>query len=1072
MASFAFRWARGRPILVTSSAGIFILLASLLFLITATWDADLVDRRPESLFSAGPLRGGDSISQTFESPAAFLSRAEVLVRTDATDSINEPFDLIFRLSQDSVIVRQGRVEISNIADTIQSAVWEFAPLAESLKREYSLQLVVGARASRPVFVMTALVDYLPGSAVTNGIPAPDYVDMTLLVGRQVSSIQILQSIASRIPGGLPFFVLILLALGVASGLVFAGLAQGSILLSWRLASWVILGISVVAAAVAISVNLNASTSVPEGRMAFWLGMLLPSAGPITISTLSGPVWRVTARPRSAGKKAAIRAVTRLLGAPGSRSWFGTLADLHVVRAVFGKAVAFRARWGWRGLFLLAAVSLTLASVAVFGLSEPEQGTLWPPLEGGRVPSGQLSLLPVGAARQLARLTLVAWGLYAVLELGDRWRRKWNPKMQVSLAKPRLEKDFQSAPATDRRKRWSTVFLYGGVFLVAYLVRLAAFERGDFMPWWDGWGLGHSDLWTDYADTFSRLGDISFLVNIHNEGFVYVPLMALFLKAFGFYPGILWFGHFLVFISALIPLFAALTVRFATGNRLGGVVAGLLVAFDFVLIWFGLNGWSDSMTFLLTSLSFLAFVAASRNPTVLRLVLFGISLAVLAFGHGTWVQAALAWAILSWPLLATSHRWLPAVGVASGLTRFSGWRFSIPLVTLTAVLLAGFISLAILFPALVAGGLDHFPLIGGTEVRRAAFAAMYDPRLGVTDPQRLILSAQIKAFGYFLTGMGRHVNYFITAHIETAIPYYGALIFGMVSAVVVIAIRRFRNGYAPSWSLVTIPAVGIFAWWESPFGSSSESVTLLALVLVLVYLPIARVFFLVLSPILLVSFMALFLVLHQRHSSVFVYAMYLLSGVLADAAWRHLRGIRIAVPGRLRLAIWRENGASFLAVAAVVGALVVGILQFGQARGQRADQDDYLVWLGSQMGESDALLTSGFVDPWSVYELTGVDIYYDADHKGRVAVTGRPFGWKSMEDTFGTELRVGDGDIGLVGPLVRKYDQIWYFDPRLGPDQVTVTLTIYSGRRGKAVDLVRVAAYPDDPERFAYILEFE
>ena len=278
-----------------------------------------------------------------------------------------------------------------------------------------------------------------------------------------------------------------------------------------------------------------------------------------------------------------------------------------------------------------------------------------PLEGGRVPSGQLSLLPLGEAQPLAKLAIVAWALYAGSPYGARWRRKGSLRTRQSAARPRSTQMIGYVPASSRSKRWGLIFLYGGVFVAAYLVRLAAFERGDFMPWWDGWGLGHADGWIYAADEFSRVGSIEFLENINLEGFVYVPLMAFFLKLFSFYPGILWFGHFLVFVSALLPLFAALTVRLATGRRLGGVVAGLLVAFDFVLIWFGLNGWSDSMVFLFTGLSFLAFVAAARNPTVVKMVLFGTSLGLLALSHGTWIHAGLGWAIMAWPLLATSHK---------------------------------------------------------------------------------------------------------------------------------------------------------------------------------------------------------------------------------------------------------------------------------------------------------------------------------------------------------------------------------------------------------------------------------
>jgi hypothetical protein len=101
----------GRPIVWLAAAGLFLLLLSGVILATANWSAPLTDRRPESLFSAGPLQSGDSISQRFESPAAFLSRAEVRIRTDGEESENEPFQLIFRLFQESLVVREGRVEV-------------------------------------------------------------------------------------------------------------------------------------------------------------------------------------------------------------------------------------------------------------------------------------------------------------------------------------------------------------------------------------------------------------------------------------------------------------------------------------------------------------------------------------------------------------------------------------------------------------------------------------------------------------------------------------------------------------------------------------------------------------------------------------------------------------------------------------------------------------------------------------------------------------------------------------------------------------------------------------------------
>ena len=107
-----------------------------------------------------------------------------------------------------------------------------------------------------------------------------------------------------------------------------------------------------------------------------------------------------------------------------------------------------------------------------------------------------------------------------------------------------------------------------------------------------------------------------LSTVYLNGLVFVPLLAVFMKAFGTYPGLLWAGVSLVLLSASLSVIVAGTVWVATHRLFPSLLAGALVAADAIVTRYGINGYSDSVNFLFIGLAFLAFfpLRAETDPS--------------------------------------------------------------------------------------------------------------------------------------------------------------------------------------------------------------------------------------------------------------------------------------------------------------------------------------------------------------------------------------------------------------------------------------------------------------------------
>ena len=201
------------PVLV-ALAGIALLAAAAVVFLTTRWDAPVSERKPEAIFAAGPYAPGDSFEQRFSTDVNLLSNLRVALRTEPADAPTAAFDLLFRLYDGNRIVREGIVEAPGLGRGITPVRWDFAPLEGSAGRELRLQAVVGANARQPVFAVTSLTDYLPGSLISNGTPTGPHIDLSLVLGRRLYPTQILAVMGDRYPLGAAGLAASALALGV------------------------------------------------------------------------------------------------------------------------------------------------------------------------------------------------------------------------------------------------------------------------------------------------------------------------------------------------------------------------------------------------------------------------------------------------------------------------------------------------------------------------------------------------------------------------------------------------------------------------------------------------------------------------------------------------------------------------------------------------------------------------------------------------------------------------------------------------------------------------------------------
>ncbi len=282
-----------------------------LLFVGTRWEARLAERIAEAHFSVGPLGPGEAVEQRFAVSAAFLSSLQVIVHSRDGDLAATSAPLLFRLYDGGRIVREGMVHVGLWRRELQTVTWEFPPLEDSGNRELVLQLAVGAGSEQPLYVMASLIDYLPGSLVSNGVPS-DNLDLTLITGRAIARSQILRAIALGHPMRLGLAaILVVLVAGSAAGQMM----RGDRATARRLTDRVLLTITALALlafSTALVINLSANVPAAETRPQFWLAL---ATAPLVAALI---LWHQTIFGRILVVANLTRQAPRLLVAVGPR----------------------------------------------------------------------------------------------------------------------------------------------------------------------------------------------------------------------------------------------------------------------------------------------------------------------------------------------------------------------------------------------------------------------------------------------------------------------------------------------------------------------------------------------------------------------------------------------------------------------------------------------------------------------------------------------------------------------------------------------------------------------------------
>ena len=152
----------------------------------------------------------------------------------------------------------------------------------------------------------------------------------------------------------------------------------------------------------------------------------------------------------------------------------------------------------------------------------------------------------------------------------------------------------------------------------------------------------------------------------------------------------------------------------------------------------------------------------------------------------------------------------------------------------------------------------------------------------------------------------------------------------------------------------------------------------------------------------------------------------------------------------------------VAVASVVGALiVVGLTGVARAAGERATERAYLTWLGSKLPANALVLTAGNVDPWTVADLTGRPVLYDAENGGRQLIEGRPFVWTRRVASFYPNAMES---AQIMSALVENGADLYFYGPG-SEGRLSVTPRLATDTR-ETYALTPEMAYPGDPRRAA------
>jgi hypothetical protein len=364
--------ALGRRLTVVLALAFTALFTTLVLLWFVSWNANMQRVPAEPIFGIGPLTSGESVEQDFEVSGRYLTGLEFFARANSEQSYNT--DFIVRLYEGTHIIRQDLIQ-APIGPYLESVRWDFDALIDPVSHRYRLQVVVGQDPVAPVYLMASLTDMLPGSAVTNGIPTADHVDLAVRPWREIRRLDTLGAAAASLPADYVGLAALLLSVGSGLGFVVSMMVRSFNFKDCVV--WMFLGLSVGCLVLVIEFHRSGELSLPEAHYRLWPGFFR------TMGLLMGAVL--------------VAILSRPIGQMIDNNWGRPAGSPH----------------GWRETSLIVLVGVgavtTLAAGLAYVLSGPEIVFVKVPVyETERVMQGDVDLLGHGPALILARIATIAW----------------------------------------------------------------------------------------------------------------------------------------------------------------------------------------------------------------------------------------------------------------------------------------------------------------------------------------------------------------------------------------------------------------------------------------------------------------------------------------------------------------------------------------------------------------------------------------------------------------------------------------------------------------------------------------
>lgn len=597
-----------------------------------------------------------------------------------------------------------------------------------------------------------------------------------------------------------------------------------------------------------------------------------------------------------------------------------------------------------------------------------------------------------------------------------------------------------------------------LFIAAFLYRYASLISGKNVPWYGDYDPGYSDWWIWGARILAFEAN-PVAVEMRTEGLLYVPLLAIFIKIFGFATAMHYWGYMLAAISAFLPVVAAVTVQRASGGLIGAVLVGILVTVDPVLAQFGLNGWPDSLTIFVAGITLFGFVLVIRLPTFKRLLFLGACLSVLTLSHATWIWAGFGWALVAWLVVALPAIRQYAIQNEASLYRVNGWLMGgLPLaVWVTTMITAG--------GALTLLGIDSGKGLGaalaGDSLPVMDLAVQFGMNRDAAESS-VVNSAQ-KILIDLPARLPEKTWSFINGQLARSTPFYAWILTSMAFSAVFIAYVN-RNPISTRkpllWGAAIPIALAIVVLQPSTLGSITVLVTVITLISVLVVLPISRILIAAYLPYAGTIIVFSGLSIQQRHSILLVYLLYVLLGVCLGSACIAI--FRSHVLTRISASINMRQLTNAIVSVMLSWLLIMGLIGTVSATLQKQQEQNYLRWLGTLMPENALLVTAPNVDPWEVRDLTGRTVIYDVGLRSIVIpVSGD--GWFDKIEVMAPS---ATSPRTLINSIHREGREIWGYFPREDNKDSFSRTSVNSHGHTALVKVLRVAAYPIDESRAA------